>query len=163
MKILYIGGVKSGKSKHAENSALDLSQTPFYLATTEAMDDEMAKRVAIHKQKRDKKFQTIEEPLKLFDSISKLGEAVLVECLTLWINNMLFYKKTHDEIYNEIKKTMELENDIVFVLNDVTSGIIPDNALAREFVDISGNVSQIVASACDEVWFCIAGLKTRIK
>lgn len=163
MKILYIGGVKSGKSKHAENSALRLCQNPFYLATTEAMDDEMAKRVAIHKQKRDKKFQTVEEPLKLHDTISKLEGAVLVECLTLWINNMLFYKKTHDEIYSEIKKTIKLKNDIVFVLNDVGSGIIPENTLAREFVDISGNVSQIVANACDEVWFCIAGLKTRLK
>jgi len=76
---------------------------------------------------------------------------------------MLLYGKSEDEIYAEVENVLGLNNDIVFVLNDVGSGIVPNSALARQFVDISGRVSQLVASGCDEVWFCVAGLKTRMK
>jgi adenosylcobinamide kinase/adenosylcobinamide-phosphate guanylyltransferase len=81
----------------------------------------------------------------------------------MWINNMLYHGRTKEQIIEHIEQVLALPNDLVFVHNDVGSGIIPDNALARQYVDISGAVSQLIASRCDEVYHCIAGIATRIK
>lgn len=165
MKILYIGGMKSGKSRLAEAKILALSpdQKPWYLATTEIMDEEMDARVARHKAQRQERFETLEEPVELYATLHSLDRPVLVECLSIWLNNMLYYGVDEAAIDAEIEKVLGLEGDLVFVLNDVGSGIIPDNALARRFVDLSGRISQRVAAACDEVYFCIAGLERRMK
>lgn len=165
MKVLYIGGMKSGKSKLAEARTLSLSQNakPYYLATTEIMDAEMHDRVARHKARRQENFETVEEPVKLYDTLHPLKRPVLVECLSIWLNNMLYYGADEAAIDAEIDRILKLKNDLVFVLNDVGSGIIPDNALARQFVDLSGRVAQKLAAVCDEVYFCIAGLEKRMK
>jgi len=165
MKVLYIGGMKSGKSKLAESRTLTITpgQKPYYLATTEIMDEEMGERVARHKAQREARFETLEESLKLHETLEKLERPVLVECLSIWMNNMLYYGKDEAAIDAEIEKLLELPNDLVFVLNDVGSGIIPDNALARQFVDLSGRIAQKIAASCDEVYFCIAGLERRMK
>jgi len=81
----------------------------------------------------------------------------------MWINNMLYHGFDLDAMEKELSKILDLDNEIVFVLNDVGSGVIPDNHLAREFVDISGKLSQLIASHCDEVHHTIAGISTRIK
>ncbi len=164
MKILFTGGQKSGKSLLAEQKTKELaSQKPFYLATSEVMDDNFAKRVAAHKVQRGDDFVTIEEPLSLVDVITKsVTDVVLIDCLTLWINNML-YHNSEEKLFKELEALLTLPNDIVMVLNDVGSGIIPINKLAREFVDISGKVSQMVAAACDEVYYCNCGLSLKMK
>lgn len=164
MKALFIGGIKSGKSFLAEKYALQhTSSKPYYLATTEFIDSEMHKRIEAHKMHRKENFSTIEEPLQLCSLISKLDSLVLVECVSIWINNMLYHEKNYDEIKKEIEDVLTLDKDMVFVLNDVGSGIIPDNKLAREFVDISGKISQILARESDEVFHVIAGIGTKIK
>ena len=168
MKVLFIGGIKSGKSLNAEHYTLrhpelDSGSTPFYLATTEFMDNEIKQRIQVHQERREKKFITIEEPLDLVAAVSTLKAPVLIECTTMWINNMLYHQKTKEQIIEHITKLLALPNDIVFVHNDVGSSIIPDNALAREYIDISGIVSQIIATHCDEVYHCIAGIATKIK
>ena len=165
MKVLYIGGMKSGKSRLAEARTLALApgQKPYYLATTEIMDAEMDARVARHRAQRQENFETVEEPLKLYETLQSLDRPVLVECLSIWLNNMLYYGKDEEAIDAEIDRILKLEKDLVFVLNDVGSGIIPDNALARQFVDLSGRIAQRIAAACDEVYFCIAGLEKRMK
>lgn len=164
MKTLFIGGIKSGKSRSAESYIQKLSdQKPLYLATTEFIDDEMEKKIAAHKKAREDRFITVEEALNLREKIEMQKGAVLVECLSMWINNMLYHEKSYDDIEAEINAVLALERDIVFVINDVSSGIIPDNKLAREFVDVSGRISQIVASGCDEVYHVIAGISSRIK
>lgn len=165
MKVLYIGGQKSGKSRLAEAKTLEIcgSKKPFYVATSEAMDAEMIDRIERHKAQRADRFETIESPTKLYETLCDIDGAALVECLSIWINNMLYYGKNDDDIYDELTRILSLEKSAVFVLNDVGSGIIPENKLARRFIDISGKAGQIVAAACDEVYFCAVGLSVRMK
>jgi len=164
MKALFIGGIKSGKSFLAEKYALNHArEKPIYLATTEFIDSEMSQRIQKHKLQRAENFETIEEPLQLTNTITNAKDIVLVECVSMWINNMLYHEKNFEDISREIDSLMALEKNIVFVLNDVGSGIIPDNKLAREFIDISGKVSQLIAQKCDEVFHVIAGIGTKIK
>ena len=172
MKSLFIGGIKSGKSLNAELYTLSQYQkstsstpysTPYYLATTEFVDEEIAQRITLHKKRREENFITIEEPLNLVKVVSNLEAPVLIECTTMWINNMLYHHKSKEQIIEHISELLALPNDIVFVHNDVGSSIIPDNALARRYVDISGIIAQTIASESQEVYHCIAGIATKIK
>jgi len=165
MKALFIGGMKSGKSQHAEKYIEKLTrQKPLYLATTEFVDDEMQQKIDLHKEQRSDRFITVEEALELSIAIEANGkEPVLIECLSVWINNMLYHEKSSADMQAEINKLMLLERDIVFVINDVSCGVIPNNKLAREFVNANGVIAQRVASECDEVYHVVAGIATRIK
>ncbi|MBF0278758.1 MAG: bifunctional adenosylcobinamide kinase/adenosylcobinamide-phosphate guanylyltransferase [SAR324 cluster bacterium] len=165
MKVLVTGGVKSGKSKFAELRCLELAakEKAVYLATSEIIDPEMQQRIAVHQSRRKDRFVTIEEPLALFQTLQNCRTTVLVECLTMWINNMLFHKKSERSIFSEIEKGLQLPGSMVFVINEVGAGVIPDNLLARQFIDISGKVSQIVGKYADEVHLCVAGQSLRIK
>ena len=163
-KTLFIGGIKSGKSFNAEKYTIENSSSkPIYLATTEFIDKGMKKRIDEHKRQREESFITIEEPLKLCKVISACKDVVLVECLSMWINNMLYHNFSFEDMKNEISTILKLDKTVIFVLNDVGSGVISDNKLAREFIDISGKLSQLIASNCDEVYHTIAGISTRIK
>ena len=163
-KTLFIGGIKSGKSLNAQEYILKNSnEKPLYLATTEFIDEGMKSRIDEHKRNRGDDFVTIEEPLRIYETIKSSKKPILVECISMWINNMLHHGFTLQDMVNELDKIMLLDKTIVFILNDVGSGIIPDNKLAREFVDISGKLSQLIASSSDEVYHTIAGISTRIK
>jgi len=164
MKVLFIGGVKSGKSRLAEEYALtNATSKPFYLATTEFIDQEMQERIKHHKHQRQEKFITLEEPLYIDKIIQENEGSILVECLSMWINNMLYHGLKFEAMQKQIQNIMQEKTNIVFVLNDVGSGIIPDNSLAREFVDISGKIAQLIAKDADEVFHVIAGIGTKIK
>ena len=165
MKILFTGGVKSGKSTNAESRIIEISKgiIPIYLATCEMFDSEMIKRIKDHRQRRGNKFQTIEEPLYLSEAIKDLEKPVLIECMTMWINNVLHYKFSEKKIFKEIENLLALENDLIFVLNEVGMGIIPSNPLARKFSDLSGRISQKLGGSCDEVNLCVAGLLVKLK
>jgi adenosylcobinamide kinase/adenosylcobinamide-phosphate guanylyltransferase len=164
MKALFIGGIKSGKSINAQKYTLKHSVIkPFYLATTEFIDEEMQKRIDLHKKSREDDFVTVEEGLKLCKVISKFDDIVLIECISMWINNMIYHNYSDEDILNEINKILELKNDMVFVINDVGNSVISENRLVRRFVDINGIVSQIIASKCDEVYHNLAGISTKIK
>ncbi len=160
-----MGGVKSGKSCLAENYILKnfSTQKPYYLATTQLLDAEMQQRIQIHKQRREEFFITIEEPLKLYDTLKQCNHPVLVECVTMWLNNALYHQHNDTQILEELEAVMSLPTDLVLVHNEVGFGIIPDNALARRFVDLSSRAAQIMAKNCDEVFFCSAGLKLKMK
>lgn len=163
-KTLFIGGIKSGKSINAQNYILKNSTSkPIYLATTEFIDEEMKTRIDEHKLNRKNDFITIEEPLKLYEKILTTNSSVIIECVSMWINNMLYHKYSFENMADELNKIMKLDKFIVFILNDVGSGVIPDNRLSREFIDISGKLSQLIASECDEVYHTIAGISTKIK
>jgi len=166
MKTLFIGGIKSGKSLLAEKYVLEHyadQQKPIYLATTEFVDAELRERIQVHKKRREEKFLTLEEPLDLYSPVQSSQSPILIECTSMWINNMLYHQRSKEQILEHIKQVMSLSKDMVFVHNDVGSGVIPDNPLARTYVDISGIVSQIIATECDEVYHCIAGIQSRIK
>lgn len=181
MKVLITGGVKSGKSRFAEQRTLELTggETPIYLATTELLDGGMHERIAVHRQRRGKQFRTIEESLHLSDALSippippipplvkgDLQEShapVLVECLTMWLNNWLHHQLLEAEAFAEIERLLAGPNDLVLVLNEVGQGILPENELARRFADLSGRLGQQLGAVCDEVWWCVAGHPLRIK
>ena len=126
MKILYFGGQKSGKSSLAEKKAIELSsiKKPYYIATynNNYGDDEMKERVKKHQQKRTDNFTTIEEPFNLQQPI-KENETYLIDCLSMWILNNL--DKEEDDLIKQIDQLFKIEANIVFVLNEVTSGVIP--------------------------------------
>ncbi|MFT7861070.1 MAG: bifunctional adenosylcobinamide kinase/adenosylcobinamide-phosphate guanylyltransferase [Sulfurimonas sp.] len=163
-KALFIGGIKSGKSKNAEEYTLDISaQKPVYLATTEFFDEEMHQRVKKHKDQRADRFETIEEPLLLDNIIEKQNKTVLVECVSMWINNMLYHQKTLEEMLAQLKNISKQKEDVIFVINDVSNSVISENTLVRKFVDINGIISQYIAKHSEEVFHTTAGISVKIK
>lgn len=163
-KALFIGGIKSGKSKNAELYTLDLSSDkPIYLATTEFFDEEMHERVAKHKDQRADKFETIEEALNIDNAITKQNKTVLLECVSMWINNMLYYQKTLEEMLLQLENISKQNNDVIFVINDVSNSVISENPLVRKFVDYNGIIAQYIADRCEEVYQVTAGIKVKIK
>jgi adenosylcobinamide kinase/adenosylcobinamide-phosphate guanylyltransferase len=165
LKTLFTGGIKSGKSRLAEAYILGLpaQKKPYYLATTEFIDDEMGARIRIHQQRRRNFFITIEEPVKLFQALEKCPGPVLVECVSMWLNNALYHQIPEADILRELEATMHLPGDMVLVHNEVGLGVIPDNPLARQFADLSGKAAQLMGEYCEQVYFCSAGLKMRMK
>ena len=164
MKALFIGGIKSGKSINAEKYAIKHSfGKPIYLATNEFFDDEMKERVQRHKTQRSDSFITVEEPLKLFDVIKKRDSLVLIECVSMWINNMLHHGHNEDAIIEQIESISSLNAEVVWVINDVSCSVVSENALVRKFVDINGRISQLLASKCQEVYNTTAGISVKIK
>jgi adenosylcobinamide kinase/adenosylcobinamide-phosphate guanylyltransferase len=165
MKTLFIGGIKSGKSRLAEMYILEQATTdkPYYLATTEFFDEEMQARILIHQQRRQDLFVTLEEPLKLFEALQKCRGRVLIECVSMWLNNQLHHKIPEADTLQELEAVLQLSNDMVLVHNEVGLSIIADNRLARQFVDLSGKAAQLMGQYCDQVFFCSAGLKIQMK
>ncbi len=162
MKILYYGGQKSGKSHLAEEKILSLSlQKPVYIATYDDSynDYEMHKKIALHQKRRGDSFITVQEPLMLHEVV-KDGGFYLIDCLSMWILNLLEKQIDYQPI---LEKLLSTDATIVFVLNDVNRGIIPDGALSRRYVDLSGVIGQSVAFVCDEVYEVVLGLPKRIK
>ncbi|OSS43170.1 Adenosylcobinamide-phosphate guanylyltransferase [Desulfurella amilsii] len=162
MKALFIGANKSGKSRLALEYTLKLaSKKPYFIATGIPTDEEMKKKIEIHKKDRQNRFITIEEPLEIYRTIKPIEAYKLVDCLSFWVSNMLLNSK-EDEILTEAEKISQIENSI-FVINEVGAGVIPANELARKFAHYNGLVSQIVAKNSDEVYFCTAGLSLKVK
>lgn len=164
MKTLFIGGIKSGKSKNAEIYVLKhASKKPYYLATTEFFDSEMHEKIKHHQLQRGEKFQTIEEGLNLLHAVKNIDSIILIKCISMWINNMLYHEKTQEDILTEIQTLMNQTQSLVFVINDVSTSVVSDNPLVREFVNINGLVSQLIASKCDSVYNTVAGISIKIK
>lgn len=166
--VLVLGGARSGKTGFAERLALMASKRPAYLATAQALDGEMRERVKAHKEQRAGRFVTIEEPLELSQALIDAAgrhEVILVDCLTLWITNLLVAGADVAEAVDELAATLvELRQPkIILVSNEVGLGIVPDNALARSFRDLAGAAHQRLAEICDEAYFVVAGLPMTLK
>ncbi len=166
MKILYYGGQKSGKSELAENKAKMLAKDkkPVYLATYDDSfgDKEMSERIKYHQIRRGDRFKTVCEPLNLSDKI-KEGEVYLIDCLGTWLLNALREKLSKEEILKELDLLLEKEVDMVFVLNEINSGVIPKDSFSRLYVDLMGEIGIKTAKKCDEVYHVILGIEQRIK
>lgn len=165
---LVLGGARSGKTAFAERLALHSGSRPAYLATATVLDGEMRDRVASHKSSRGVRFTTIEEPLALSDAIIKAGrdhDVILVDCLTLWLTNLLIGNEDVATGVSELCATLVEFKDakVVLVSNEVGLGIVPDNAMARTFRDLAGSAHQRVAEVCDDVYFVAAGLALTMK
>jgi len=164
MKILYFGGQKSGKSKLAEAKTLALSQEkkPYYLATYNNgyQDKEMQDRLLKHQEQRANKFIPIEEPIRLSLVIEE-KKTYLIDCISMWILNTL--EKDIKRVLEEIESLFKKKSTIIFVLNDVNSGVIPLDSESRKFVDRSGIIGQKLASLCDEVYEVKLGMEIKLK
>ena len=163
--ILYIGGARSGKSRLAEARVRSLSDTPVYIATAEARDAEMAERIARHRGDRGEGWRVIEDPMDLVGALAKTtGDVRLVDCLTLWLSNVMLAEKDIDaEMSGLLDSLSSSTGDVVLVSNEVGQGIVPDNTLARAFRDQAGRLNQAVAAIADEVVLVTAGLPMTLK
>ncbi|MEH2475637.1 adenosylcobinamide kinase/adenosylcobinamide-phosphate guanylyltransferase [Nitrobacteraceae bacterium AZCC 2161] len=164
---LVLGGARSGKSAFAERLIHDSGLTRVYLATATAGDDEMTTRIAQHRKQRGDGWITIEEPLALVDALTREathGRAVLVDCLTLWLSNLMFAERDPEiEARRLVRFLGVAKYPIVFVSNEIGLGLVPETPLGRAFRDAQGRLNQIVAAAVPQVVFIAAGLPLWLK
>lgn len=171
-KIVFVlGGCRSGKSRHALETAQKLfGEKKIFIATCVPHDDEMKQRVARHQKERSQDWKTVEAPLQLPDAItenSQTANGIVVDCLTLWISNLLMEFSAFNKVEMQIPRLTEaLESShcpVVLVSNEVGNGIVPENKLARQFRDLVGSVNQAVACSADKVIWSVAGIPVAIK
>jgi adenosylcobinamide kinase/adenosylcobinamide-phosphate guanylyltransferase len=177
---LVFGGARSGKSAYAERLAADSGLAVTYIATARAGDGEMAARISEHRAQRPSAWTTVEEPLALGDAIARARSRerlVLVDCLTLWLSNLMFDEgaaypdvgaialpqRFHDERAKLLAVLAEPGGDVVLVSNEVGMGIVPWGAVSRSFADEAGRLNQAVAAVCDRAVLIAAGLPLVLK
>jgi adenosylcobinamide kinase / adenosylcobinamide-phosphate guanylyltransferase len=162
---LVLGGARSGKSRHAESLVTGLPPPWLYIATAQPLDEEMAARIAAHRTRRGPGWRTVEAPHDLAPAIGAAdGVAVLVDCLTLWLTNLML---AHADLEVEMSRLEDAlggaRGPVTVVANEVGLGIVPDNALARRFRDAAGCLNQRIAARADRVVMMVAGLPLEVK
>jgi adenosylcobinamide kinase/adenosylcobinamide-phosphate guanylyltransferase len=163
---LVLGGARSGKSRYAESLTMGFPPPWVYVATAEPLDDEMAARIAEHRARRVADWRTIEAPHDLAGAVADApaGSAVLVDCLTLWLSNLMLANMDIEVESDRLDDALaRASGPIVLVSNEVGLGIVPDNALARRFRDAQGFLNQRVAGRADRVVLMVAGLPLVVK
>src|SRR5437868_6155347 len=162
---LVLGGARSGKSRFAESLLADHAGHRIYVATAEAGDEEMRQRILHHQARRGLGWRVIKSPIDIAGPIQEAGEdAILVDCLTLWLANLMAAKRDVDGATKGLCHALDKARaPVVLVSNETGLGIVPDNALAREFRDWAGRINQAVAAQADRVFFIAAGLPLTLK
>lgn len=175
--IMVTGGARSGKSLFAEQYAAATCRQVAYIATAQAYDDEMRKRINLHKQRRPIEWLVFEAPDKAHSVITqaaKMADVVLFDCVTLYITNLMLSPTAPTDIHdrqvyvmNSIRELLSAAINsgkiIIFVTNEVGMGIVPENSLAREFRDLAGSVNQYIAAKADSVFMVVSGIPVEIK
>ena len=173
--ILITGGQRSGKSSEAERIALSLTETPVYLATAHIWDEEFRQRVVAHQQRRGPQWTNIEEE-RLLSRHDFTGRVVVIDCVTLWLTNLLYNNSGASEVpeapeVSVVLQTAKAEFDrftqqdatFIFVTNEIGSGGVSTNALQRRFTDLQGWMNQYIAAKADEVILMVSGIPVRVK
>ncbi|MFA5468900.1 MAG: bifunctional adenosylcobinamide kinase/adenosylcobinamide-phosphate guanylyltransferase [Sphaerochaetaceae bacterium] len=167
---LIIGGGRSGKSSYGEAMAKAIEGNRLYIATAEVTDEEMAKRIEHHQKRRAGIFsQTIEEPLNLAGALSQIDKSVdvvLLDCLTVWLGNVIHYRglqANYEEIEQFLAALKRCSQRVIVITNEVGQGIIPATALSRHYRDHAGWLNQAVAAMADRVIWMVAGLPVVVK
>ncbi len=162
---LVLGGARSGKSRHAESLVASFPSPWLYVATAEPHDDEMAARIATHRARRGADWRTVEAPRDLVGAlVAPSAGAVLVDCLTLWLSNLMLADLDIAAETARLEAALARATvPIVLVSNEVGFGIVPDNALARRFLDAQGRLNQQIAARADRVVLVVAGLPLVVK
>ena len=161
---LVLGGARSGKSRYAEELVMRVAPPWTYIATAEAFDDEMTERIAHHRQRRDANWQTVDAPRDLAGAIGGLAGPALIDCLTLWLSNvMLAERDVEAESERLLAALGSAPGPLVAVSNEVGLGLVPETPLGRAFRDAQGRLNQRVAAAADRVIFMAAGLPLSLK
>lgn len=162
-----LGGARSGKSVLAERLARESALLLHYIATGQAWDAEMRERIVQHQSRRGPEWTTIEAPIELACAITPLDfdvNAILIDCLTLWVTNLMMAERDMDEAFERLASTIAGAKARIFIVsNEVGLGIVPDNAMARAFRDHAGRLHQKIAAVADEVYFVAAGLPLKMK
>jgi adenosylcobinamide kinase/adenosylcobinamide-phosphate guanylyltransferase len=155
--VLYLGGARSGKSRLAVERAAASGVPVTFIATGEAGDDEMAARIEMHKRERPPEWRTVEEPRDLAGALASVsgGETALVDCLSLWVAN-----GGGDDA--ALDAATARDGLTIAVSNEVGLGIVPANAMAREYRDVLGRINAAWAAAAEEAWFVVAGKTLRL-
>ena len=164
---LILGGQRSGKSRLAEQMIEDAAGGGVYIATAEARDREMTQRIAVHKARRGERWTTHEEPFNLLPAVLDWAtprRPVLVDCITLWLSNLIAEGRDTDAYVEELADGLRwVKGSVVLVSNEVGLGIIPANDLARTFADAAGRANQRLAEVANRVVFTAAGLPLILK
>lgn len=169
--IFVTGGTRSGKSAYAQQQAEQQRGQLLYIATAAVGDDEMAQRITRHRAARGPRWDVLEEPLALCERLPDAARdkgGLVLDCVTLWLNNLYFARhEDEDVVLAEVESFLSLVPTLPaplwLVSNELGSGIVPDNRLARVFRDLAGEVNQRLAAASDEAWLVVAGLPLRLK
>ncbi|CAG1065959.1 adenosylcobinamide kinase / adenosylcobinamide-phosphate guanylyltransferase [uncultured bacterium] len=167
--VFIVGGARSGKSAHALSLASNGALRKVFVATAQALDPEMKARIDAHRLERGALWETVEEPLDLAGVVSGLGSgnAVVIDCLTLWLSNLLHSgmddEKIKDAAISLAKECAASPSLVIAVSNEVGLGLVPENALARRFRDLSGWINQKMASTAGQAWFVASGLPLKLK
>jgi adenosylcobinamide kinase/adenosylcobinamide-phosphate guanylyltransferase len=166
--VFICGGSRSGKSSKAMEMALASAERPAFIATAEPLDEEMRERIAHHKEERGDRFETLEVPVEVAGTLQELAprhKVVVVDCLTLWLSNVMLREGA--DIAGESARLIEalraFPGTVIAVSNEVGCGIVPENALARQFRDESGRLNAGIAKASDEVYWMVFGCALRVK
>ncbi|PYI57507.1 bifunctional adenosylcobinamide kinase/adenosylcobinamide-phosphate guanylyltransferase [Paenibacillus flagellatus] len=178
MRIMVTGGARSGKSSFAERYAAHLAKCGVYIATAQAFDAEMEERLSLHRKRRDDSgfpWRTIEEPLHIAGWLRRHapadGEAVLIDCLTLWLSNWVLRHESESDMERTVGDRVEelaaavreYPGTVLLVTNEVGSGIVPEYKLGRVYRDLAGRMNQRVAEACGEVFLVTSGIPVELK
>ncbi|OTG61999.1 bifunctional adenosylcobinamide kinase/adenosylcobinamide-phosphate guanylyltransferase [Acinetobacter sp. ANC 3903] len=166
---LILGGARSGKSRLAEQIAQDSGLAVSYIATAQALDAEMQQRIAHHQTQRPAHWQLIEEPYSLAERLQQIdapNQLILVDCLTLWMSNLLMHEDDSLQAV-ECQKLLDvlpkLQSQIILVSNETGLGVVPMGEISRKFVDESGRLHQQLGQIADKVVFCVAGFPMILK
>lgn len=169
MKQLILGGVRSGKSRLAEQHAIATGLPVVYIATAQAQDAEMQERIQHHQTNRPQHWTVLEEPLALAQALQAQamdGRCVLVDCLTLWLTNLLCLQneiRLQQEIEALLETLPNLPGEIILVSNETGMGIVPLGELTRRYCDEAGRLHQAIAARCESVILTVAGLPLTLK
>ncbi|MDR2445498.1 MAG: bifunctional adenosylcobinamide kinase/adenosylcobinamide-phosphate guanylyltransferase [Spirochaetaceae bacterium] len=166
MIVLISGGVKSGKSSRALKLAREWQRPVSFIATAEALDDEMRERIERHKTERaGLDFTTIEEPLDLAAAIMRSGEYVLVDCLTMWVNNIMYYRREADftGMLDAFIEGLRSKSGVIVVSNETGFGNIPADELSRRYNLLIAEANRKTAALADRVELMVAGLPLTVK
>ncbi len=168
--VLVLGGVRSGKSRYAQELA-KRGQRVAFLATAEARDDDMRQRIDRHREDRPATWTTVEEPVALEDALQQCAgqfDTILIDCLTVWTSNLMEHDGSDcQRIFARADRLAQVlraaSGTVIVVSNEVGSGIVPDNEMARLYRDLLGGINQRIAAAADEVVLLVAGCPLTIK
>ncbi|PLX87203.1 MAG: bifunctional adenosylcobinamide kinase/adenosylcobinamide-phosphate guanylyltransferase [Desulfuromonas sp.] len=171
-RLIYVtGGARSGKSDYAQQLAEQQPGELLYIAPAEVLDAEMAERIELHRQARDARWALLEEPRQLAEMLPAAAQgkaALLLDCVTIWLSNLYFhYGEDHGPVLTDVEDLLrvvtELPAPLYLVSNELGSGVVPENRMARHFRDLAGKVNQQLAAAADEAWLVVSGLPVRLK
>ena len=166
---LILGGARSGKSRLAEQTAISMQLAVTYVATAQALDLEMQSRIAHHQNQRPAHWSLIEEPLFLAKTLQKIdqpNQIILVDCLTLWLTNLLLLDDQNVQEFEceqLLKVLPKLQSEIILVSNETGLGVVPLGEISRRFVDEAGRLHQVLGQIAYKVVFCVAGFPMILK